>query len=96
MIESFGDEATADLYHDRPTRRARHFPPDLRPAVLRKFDVLDAARQLQDVLSPPGNRLEALSGDWAGFHSIRVNAQWRLVFRWADGHAADVRLVDYH
>lgn len=49
-----------------------------------------------DLSSPPGNRLEALSGDWAGFHSIRINRQWRIVFRWENGNAYDVQVVDYH
>lgn len=65
-------------------------------AALRKLDLLNAAHTLLDLRSPPGNRLEALLGDWRGFHSIRVNEPWRVVFRWADGAAHDVRLLDYH
>ena len=63
---------------------------------LQKLDVLDAAESLQDLASPPGNRLEVLRGDLRGFHSIRVNDQWRIVFRWVSGDAHDVRLTDYH
>ena len=96
MIASFGDEATADLFHDRLTSRVRRFPSNLKKAALRKLDVLNAAHQLVDLRSPPGNRLETLKGDWQGFYSIRVNDQWRLVFRWADGNAYEVSLVDYH
>ena len=96
MILSFGDTATADLYHARPTKNARRFPPDIVKAALRKLDVLNAAHQLIDLHSPPGNRLEALKGDLHGFHSIRVNDQWRIIFRWVEGSAADVALVDYH
>ena len=96
MIASFGDKATEDLYHGRRTNRIRRFPPDVIPMALRKFDVIRAAYRLQDLRSPPGNRLEALSGDYAGFYSIRVNQQWRLVFRWENDSAYDLSLVDYH
>jgi toxin HigB-1 len=62
----------------------------------RKLDLLDYARDLRDLLAPPGNRLEALRGEWAGFHSIRINDQWRIVFRWTDQGPEDVDIVDYH
>jgi proteic killer suppression protein len=96
LIVSFGDPATEDLYHNRPTSRARRFPPDIVNAALVKLDMLDAAGAVVDLVAPPGNRLEALRGDLAGFYSIRVNEQWRLVFRWERGSARDVRLTDYH
>ena len=96
MIVSFGDVATADLHHGRRTARVRRYPPAVRAAALRKLDVLDAAASLQDLLAPPGNRLEVLRGDLLGFHSIRVNEQWRIVFRWVSGDAHEVRLADYH
>ena len=64
--------------------------------VARKLDMLDYAKELRDLSSPPGNRLEALKGDRRGFHSIRVNDQWRVVFRWRDTGAEDVDVVDYH
>ena len=62
----------------------------------RKLDMLDYAHQLNDLRSPPGNRLEALKHDWAGFHSIRINDQWRVVFRWTDSGPMEVDIVDYH
>ena len=96
MIASFGDQATADLYHGARTRRARAFPNDIVASVLRKLDMLNAAQVLLDLRSPPGNRLEALRGKWRGLHSIRVNEQWRIIFRWVEGAAHDVRLLDYH
>ncbi len=96
MIASFGDQATADLYHGRRTRRVRAYPNDIVAAATRKLDMVNAAHALLDLRSPPGNRLEALRGEWRGFHSIRVNDQWRIVFRWAEGAAHDVRLLDYH
>ncbi|MBN1303492.1 MAG: type II toxin-antitoxin system RelE/ParE family toxin [Anaerolineales bacterium] len=94
-IHSFKDATTADLYHGRKTSRVRRFPQSIISAALRKMDVLNAAHKLDDLRSPPGNRLEALKGDLAGYHSIRVNEQWRVIFRWNNG-AHDVSLVDYH
>jgi len=96
VIVSFADPATEALYHDPTDRRARRFPRDIVPAALRKLDMLHAANVLLDLRAPPGNRLEALRGDLAGHHSIRVNDQWRLVFRWTSNGPADVRLTDYH
>ena len=96
MIGSFGDEATADLFHGRQTGRVRRIPQDLHRRTLVKLDVLNAADRLVDLSSPPGNRLEALKGDWAGFHSIRVSRQWRLVFQWRDSNVYEVQLIDYH
>ncbi len=64
--------------------------------ALRKLDMLNAAAELQDLRVPPGNRLEVLRGDLSGLHSVRVNDQWRLVFKWTDAGPASVRLVDYH
>ena len=96
MIASFGDRATEDLYHGRKSKAARRLPAEIGAVTLRKLDMINAAQALQDLASPPGNRLEALRGDLRGHHSIRVNDQWRLVFRWADGEAHGVRLVDYH
>ena len=96
MIASFGEPATAEFYHGARTRRSRRFPPNIVPTALRKLDMINAARRLLDLRSPPGNRLESLRGRWSGFHSIRVNDQWRIVFRWSEGQAHDVRLIDYH
>ena len=96
MIVSFGDRATEDLYHNWPTSRARRFPVEVRDVALVKLDILNAAAALLDLRSPPGNRLEALKGGLKGYHSIRVNDQWRLVFRWEGNNAHDVRLTDYH
>ena len=96
MIASFGDKAAAALYHGERGKVIQKFPPDVRKAALRKLDVLNGASSLQDLRSPPGSRLEALKGDWAGFNSIRVNDQWRIVFRWEGKDAHDVSVVDYH
>lgn len=96
MIVSFGDRATEDLYHNGPTSRARRFPQDVVGLALVKLDMLNSAAAVLDLRSPPGNRLEALKGDLKGFRSIRVNDQWRLVFRWEDNNARDGSLMDYH
>ena len=96
MIVSFGDKSTEDLYHGRAIKRARRIPEDVHPAVLRKLDMLNAAEELKDLRSPPGNRLKRLGGDLSEFHSIRVSDQWRVVFRWADGGVHDARVTDYH
>ncbi len=96
MIVSFGDRATEDLFHGRPSRRALRLPRDVVETALVKLDMLNAATSLLDLRSPPGNRLEALKGDLKGCHSIRVNDQWRLVFRWEGNDAHQVRLMAYH
>ena len=96
MIASFGDTSTEDLYHGRKTSQVRRFPADIIGAALRKLDMLRGAHRLQDLRSPPGNRLEALQGAYVGFYSIRVNDQWRLIFRWENDAAHAVALVDYH
>lgn len=94
-IASFKDAATEDLYHGIRTARVRALPLDVRRRALDKLDLLDAATSVQDLRSPPSNHLELLKGALADFHSIRVNQQWRLIFRW-DGGAHDVQLIDYH
>ena len=96
MLISFGDKATEDLYHGRPSARARRFPTEVGRAAQRKLDMVNSAAELLDLRSPPGNRLEALGGDLEGFQSIRVNDQWRIIFRWSSRGAEDVRLLDYH
>lgn len=96
MIVSFADKVTADLYHGRDTAHARRIPRSLLDTTRRKLDCLSAAARLSDLLSPPGNRLEALRGEWKGWYSIRVNDQWRIVFRWKGSDAHGVRLIDYH
>ena len=93
-IQSFKDErAKAILDGIHP---GKGFPSDLMRVAKRKLEMLDAASVLNDLRVPPGNRLEALSGDRLGQHSIRVNDQFRLVFVWTDGGPADVQFVDYH
>jgi len=96
MIESFGNRLAEDLFFDRRSRETRAFPPQLMRVARRKVLYLHDAAELDDLRAPPGNRLELLKGRWKGYHSIRINDQWRLVFRWEQGHAQDVTVVDYH
>ena len=94
MIHGFADAATADLWLGRNSAKLRKIPTDVVDRAFRKLVSVDAADVLDDLKLPPSNRLEKLRGDRAGQHSIRVNDQWRICFRW-DGGAHDVELVDY-
>ena len=92
MIESFGCKETQALFGDKRVKRF----VNIEAIAQRKLQQLDSAATLEFLRSPPGNRLEALSGDRAGQHSIRINDQFRLCFVWNDGNASDVEIVDYH
>lgn len=92
MIQSFADADTEELFHEEKNRRFSQ----IARVALRKLIQMNRARQLADLSAPPGNRLEALRGDLAGFHSIRVNDQWRIVFRWTANGPDEVAIVDYH
>ena len=96
MIESFGNRLAADLFDDKVSRTTREFPNELRRIARRKLLYLHDAAELKDLRAPPGNRLELLKGDFTGFHSIRINDQWRVVFIWNGGSPREVRIVDYH
>jgi proteic killer suppression protein len=96
VIRSFGDQRTTDIYHGHATREVKRLDAALVKVTVRKLDMIAAACAVLDLRSPPGNRLEALHGDLDGWFSIRANDQWRLIFRWVEGQAEDVKLVDYH
>ena len=96
MIQSFGDKATEDLASGKQSFRTRHLPKEIHRSALRKLQLINRAARLDDLRAPPGNRLEALRGDLQGWHSVRINRQWRIVFRWEDGDAFDVSIADYH
>jgi toxin HigB-1 len=93
VIRSFRDKNTERLFRRTAIRR---LPQAVQRVALRKLVQLDAAATLDDLRVPPGNRLEKLSGTRAGQHSIRINDQWRVCFRWHQGDADDVEIVDYH
>jgi len=92
MIRSFGDSRTEALFRDR-------FVPDFQGIARRakrKLEAINAAARLSDLAVPPSNHLERLRGNLRNFYSIRINDQWRVFFRWRDGEADEVRIVDYH
>jgi len=92
VIRSFGSKDTEVLFHDRAVHQFRSFER----AARRKLLYLHRARKLDDLRVPPGNRLEALGGDRKGQYSVRINDRWRICFRWSNGDAYDVEIVDYH
>jgi proteic killer suppression protein len=96
MIESFGNDLAEDLFFDRFTKDTRRLSAELRRAARRKLLYLHEAEILDDMRVPPGNRLELLRGDRRGMYSVRINDQWRVVFRWLDGRATGVTVEDYH
>ena len=96
MISSFGDSTTAEIYHGSDTKAARRIRRELWDRVQRKLDLLNACTSVEDLRTPPANRLEKLRGDLAGFYSIRVNQQYRIVFKFANGKCEEVRCTDYH
>jgi proteic killer suppression protein len=96
VIVSFGDATTADIYDGADTKAARRLPRELWERIQRKLDLLNACTMVGDLRVPPANRLEKLKGEATGFYSVRVNDQYRIVFRFADGHCQEVRCVDYH
>ncbi len=96
MILSFKGSIAKDIFHGDETKDARKLPKDLWSTASRKLDLINAAANLSDLRSPPGNRLEKLDGDRAGQHSIRINDQFRVCFELKDGNASNVEIVDYH
>ena len=92
MIKSFGDKSTEALFGDRFVREFQ----GIARSAKRKLEMLNAASRLDDLLVPPSNRLEKLLGNLNELYSIRINDQWRITFKWIDGHAQEVRVTDYH
>jgi proteic killer suppression protein len=92
MIRSFGDSRTEALFRDEFVRQFQ----GVARAAKRKLEAINAATRLDDLMVPPSNRLEKLKGNLKDFHSIRINDQWRVIFKWIDGEPHDVRIVDYH
>jgi len=93
VIASFGDKETEKIWQREFSRK---LPTGIQETALNRLRLLNAAVRLENLRVPPGNKLEALKGDMKGWHSIRINRQWRICFRWSDGHAHDVHIVDYH
>lgn len=93
MITGFADRETEKIWHGTLSRR---IPVQIQRIGRRKLRMLNNARDLEDLRVPPGNRLERLKGNRKGQHSIRINDQWRICFRWTDGNADQVEITDYH
>ena len=93
MIRNFADKETERMWNGEVSRR---LPIAIQSIARRKLRMINNARRLDDLRIPPANRLEALKGDMKGQHSIRVNDQWRICFRWSGAGVTDVRIVDYH
>lgn len=93
MIKSFADKETEKIYH---RNYSKNFPEEIQQRAYRKLLQIDLMTELKELQSPPGNRLEKLKGDRDGQHSIRINQQWRICFKWQEGDAFDVEIVDYH
>ena len=96
MIRSIANTTTQDIFDGEKWKAARKLPRELHDKARRLLDLINAATRIDDLRIPPGNRLEALKSDYKGFHSIRINDQWRVVFRWLDGGADEVQIIDYH
>ncbi len=97
MIQSFTDSGTRDLFHGKNSKAAsKRLPAGLGSVARRKLDQLNQAASINDLRAPPGNRLEALKGDRSGQHSIRINDQYRVCFRWTESGPSDAEVVDYH
>jgi len=96
VIIDFGDQTTSDIFHGLDTKQARKVPNSLWSISVRKLDMINAAHELRDLRILPANRLELLKGTLSGYHSIRINDQFRIVFRWTDGNAKSVSITDYH
>ena len=96
MIRTLADDSTKDIWNGVNTKAARRIPRELWPIVRRKLDQIDAVTRLEDLKVPPGNRLHALTGALRGWHAVRVNDQYRIVFRFDGADAFDVRCTDYH
>jgi proteic killer suppression protein len=96
MIVSFGDKTTEDIFHGRASKAALRIPKSLWTRLQLKLDAMNASTSIQDLKVPPSNRLEKLSGKLSGFYSIRINDQYRIIFRFENGHCDRVQCVDYH
>jgi proteic killer suppression protein len=93
MILSFGSKETGKIWEGE---RVSRFPMEMQEIARRKLRMLSNSQNIADLKIPPSNRLEKLKGNWKDFYSIRINDQWRIIFKWNNGHASDVEIIDYH
>lgn len=93
MIKSFGSKATERIWNGEVVRR---LPITIQEVARRKLRMINSAQNITDLRIPPANRLEKLSGNWGDYYSIRINDQWRIIFKWQNGNAYEVEVIDYH
>ncbi|MCB0585464.1 MAG: type II toxin-antitoxin system RelE/ParE family toxin [Phaeodactylibacter sp.] len=93
MIKSFGDKETEKIWNGVYSKK---FPENIQPIARRKLRMINSAQDINDLRIPPGNRLEKLKGKLKDFWSIRINNQWRIIFKWIENNAYSVQLIDYH
>ncbi len=93
MIKTFGDKEAEKIWDGTQSRK---LPSEIQQIARRKLRMLNNAQNINDLRIPPANRLEKLKGDLSAFHSIRINQQWRIIFKWKNDHAYEVSIVDYH
>ena len=93
MILSFGCKDTEKIWNGE---RVKRIPSEIQQIGRRKLRMLNNSQNISDLTVPPSNRLEKLSGNFNGFHSIRINDQWRMIFKWENNHASKVEIIDYH
>lgn len=96
MITSIADTLTQDIFDGENSKASRKLPKELHEKARRLLDLINATTRLDDLKIPPGNRLEALKGNYKGYYSIRINDQWRIIFKWFSGDAHEVQIIDYH
>ena len=96
MIKSFKDQFTEDIHHNQKTTKTRKFPPELFKIARRKLAMVDYANDLEDLMVPPSNKLEKKKGNLKDYYAIRINDQWRVLFKWDGQNADDVHIKDYH
>jgi len=96
VILSYGNKLAEHLFLGIASKETRRFPRLLHAVAIRKLTQLDVSTRLETLMIPPGNCLEILKGNWQGFHSIRINDQWRICFKWTSEGPEDVQIVDYH
>ena len=96
MILTFKDKLTESIFHGENNPKSKKFPKGVIEIAIRKMDMLNAISDINDLKSPPGNRLEKLKGDLKEYHSIRINNQYRIIFIWGNNNCYNVSIVDYH
>jgi len=96
MIFNFKDKAAEDIFNGIHSKESRKIPQSIHAIAIRKLDMINAAVDIEDLQIPPGNRLESLKGDLTGYYSVRINDQFRIIFKFSQSNAFNIQIVDYH